>query len=83
MTQQLQITKVRTLKEKPEVAGIFGSYFTDHMFSMDYSAELGWHSKQLFLTHLRISPSARTALQPSSFEGLKHIMLTEKSHVPS
>ncbi|MEK4555969.1 branched-chain amino acid aminotransferase [Jeotgalicoccus sp. FSL K6-3177] len=74
MTQQLQITKARTLKEKPEVAGIpFGSYFTDHMFSMDYSAELGWHDASIVpYAPFEISPSAQALHYGQTvFEGLK------------
>lgn len=74
MTQQLQITKARTLKEKPEVAGIpFGSYFTDHMFSMDYSAELGWHNASIVpYAPFEISPSAQALHYGQTvFEGMK------------
>lgn len=74
MTQHLQITKARTLKEKPEVAGIpFGSYFTDHMFSMDYSAELGWHDASIIpYAPIEVSPSAQALHYGQTvFEGLK------------
>ncbi len=74
MTQHLQITKARTLKEKPEVAGIpFGSYFTDHMFSMDYSAELGWHNAAIVpYAPFEISPSAQALHYGQTvFEGMK------------
>src|SRR5699024_3061164 len=74
MTQQLQITKVRTLKEKPEVAGIpFGSYFSVHMFSMDYSAEIRCHNADMIhYEPLEVSPSAQALHYGQTvFEGLK------------
>lgn len=33
-------------KPDPENLG-FGQFFTDHMFSMDYSQEEGWHNKKI------------------------------------
>ena len=74
MTQQIQITKSQNLKEKPEVAGIpFGSYFTDHMFLMDYSAEMGWHDARIVpYAPFEISPSSQVLHYGQSvFEGLK------------
>ena len=64
----------KNLKEKPAPAELgFGTYFTDHMFIMDYSEEKGWHEP-------RIVPYQPIALDPSAmifhygqsvFEGLK------------
>jgi branched-chain amino acid aminotransferase len=74
MTQKLQFTKATTLKDKPEVAGItFGSYFTDHMFSMEFSAELGWHNAEIRpYAPIEISPSAQALHYGQTvFEGLK------------
>ena len=74
MTQQLQIIKSQNLKEKPEVAGIpFGSYFTDHMFIMDYTAEMGWHNASIVpYAPFEISPSAQALHYGQTvFEGLK------------
>lgn len=74
MTHHLQITKANTLKEKPEVAGIpFGSYFSDHMFSMDYSAEHGWHNAAIVpYAPIEISPSAQALHYGQTvFEGMK------------
>lgn len=74
MTHHLQITKANTLKEKPEVAGIpFGSYFSDHMFSMDYSAEHGWHNAAIIpYAPIEISPSAQALHYGQTvFEGMK------------
>ncbi len=70
----IKITKVTTPKEKPEASTLgFGQIFTDHMFIMDYSADIGWHNARIepfgeFLIH-----PASTVLHYGSeiFEGLK------------
>lgn len=61
-------------KERPDGSALgFGTIFTDHMFNMDYSPELGWHNP-------RIEPYGPIAMDPSTmvlhygqaiFEGLK------------
>lgn len=61
-------------KEKPDSSTLgFGKIFTDHMFVMDYSKEVGWHDA-------RIVPFERLSLHPAAtvlhygseiFEGLK------------
>ena len=66
--------RTKTPKTKPDYSHLgFGRYFTDHMFLMDYSRELGWHDP-------RIVPYAPLCLDPSCmvfhyaqemFEGLK------------
>lgn len=67
-----QKTTVCREKPKPEQL-VFGKYFTDHMFLMDYDEERGWHDA-------RIVPFAPLPLHPAStvlhygaevFEGLK------------
>ena len=70
----IRIERTPTPKQKPDYKKLgFGNYFTDHMFLMDYSTELGWHDP-------RIVPYAPIALDPSAmvfhyaqelFEGLK------------
>ena len=72
----MEISVMETEKKgkKPEDSKLgFGQYFTDHMFSMDYSQEKGWHDA-------RIEPYAEIALLPAAmvfhygqaiFEGLK------------
>lgn len=69
------IYQLKERKEKitlPEKLG-FGQYFTDHMFEMDYSDELGWHNAT-------IKPLSDIYLHPATsfihygqtiFEGLK------------
>ncbi len=72
----MEISVLETDKKgvKPEDSKLgFGQFFTDHMFSMDYSVEKGWYDA-------RIEPYAEIALLPSAmvlhygqaiFEGLK------------
>lgn len=70
----IKIEKTKTPKEKPDSSKLgFGRYFTDHMFVMDYSADIGWNDA-------RIVPYAPISLDPSAmvfhyaqelFEGLK------------
>ncbi len=71
----MQITKTLTTtpKAKPQGPLGFGKIFTDHMFIMDYSTELGWHDA-------RIVPYGEISLSPAAmvfhygqemFEGMK------------
>lgn len=70
----ISITKTTTPKQKPDTNGIpFGTYFSDHMFLMDYEAGKGWINP-------RIVPYAPISLDPASmvfhyaqeiFEGMK------------
>jgi branched-chain amino acid aminotransferase len=71
---ELTVTEAEKLKEKPDQSKLgFGTIFSDHMFSMDYTPDKGWHA-------FRIAPYAPMALEPSTmflhyaqgaFEGLK------------
>jgi branched-chain amino acid aminotransferase len=71
---QVTVTKSQNLNPKPDETNLgFGTIFTDHMFSMDYSVEKGWHDP-------RIEPYAAIPMDPSTmvlhygqgvFEGLK------------
>ena len=71
---EIKIERAKTLKEKPDQNNIgFGTYFTDHMFMMDYTEGIGWHDA-------RIVPYAPIAMDPATmvlhyaqetFEGLK------------
>ncbi|MCL2564460.1 MAG: branched-chain amino acid aminotransferase [Defluviitaleaceae bacterium] len=63
-----------TKKTKPDEANLgFGKYFTDHMFTMDYSDELGWHDPKITpYEPLQIEPAAMVFHYGQSvFEGLK------------
>ncbi|AEY66395.1 branched-chain amino acid aminotransferase [Clostridium sp. BNL1100] len=70
----ISITKTTSPKQKPDQNNLgFGSYFTDHMFIMDYTEGKGWHDP-------RIVPYAPLEMDPASmvlhygqaiFEGLK------------
>ena len=71
---EIKIERAKTLKEKPDQNNLgFGTYFTDHMFVMDYTEGIGWHDA-------RIVPYAPIAMDPATmvlhyaqetFEGLK------------
>lgn len=70
----LSISKTSKPKNRPDENKLgFGTYFTDHMFLMDYSKEKGWHNA-------RITPYGSLSMDPSTmvfhygqaiFEGLK------------
>ena len=72
--QTITITRTTAPKQKPDQSKLgFGTYFTDHMFLMDYDAGRGWHDP-------RIVPYGPIVLDPAAmclhygqevFEGLK------------
>jgi len=78
---EITVTEVEKRGTKPGDSELgFGQYFTDHMFSMDYSEEKGWHDA-------RIEPYAAIPLLPAAmvlhygqaiFEGLKAYRNTEE-----
>ena len=71
---KVTINNAEQLKAKPDETKLgFGTIFTDHMFSMDYSVEKGWHNP-------RIEPYGPLTMDPSTmvlhygqgvFEGMK------------
>jgi branched-chain amino acid aminotransferase len=71
---EITIKKADKLKNRPEDSALgFGTFFTDHMFNMDFSPEEGWHNP-------RIEPYGPFELDPATmvlhygqaiFEGLK------------
>ena len=71
---EIKFVKTTAPKKKPDPNELgFGKIFTDHMFVMDYSDDMGWHDA-------RIVPFANIELHPAStvlhygseiFEGLK------------
>lgn len=74
MKYEFPVTKTTNPKAKPDPNNLpFGSFFTDHMFVMDYDEGQGWHDG-------RIVPYAPIAIDPAAvvlhygqemFEGLK------------
>jgi branched-chain amino acid aminotransferase len=87
--ENIKITKTEHPKPKPPIEGIpFGTYFTDHMFLMDYVEGQGWINP-------RIVPYGPISLEPSAmvfhyaqeiFEGLKAYRTAQgasSSSVPS
>ncbi|MDF2535301.1 MAG: branched-chain amino acid aminotransferase, group [Bacillales bacterium] len=70
----IKITQVQERKEKQHSDNLgFGQTFTDHMFMMDFTEDIGWHDAQIL-------PYSPVALEPSAmvfhygqaiFEGLK------------
>ncbi len=71
---EIQIIKSQNLKSKPdENTLIFGKYFTDHMFMMDWNKEEGWHDAKIIpYAPLELSPAC-TCLHygQETFEGMK------------
>ena len=72
----MNITTIRTTnpKEKPDQNNLgFGKYFTDHMFTMDYSEEKGWHNAMITpFSDISISPAAMVFHYGQAlFEGMK------------
>ncbi len=74
MAVEITYKITETLKKHPEGSALgFGTFFTDHMFNMDYNPQDGWHNP-------RIEPYGPIAMEPSTmvlhygqaiFEGLK------------
>ena len=69
----IELIPTTTPKKKPSGSLGFGKFFTDHMFTMDYSVDVGWHNA-------RIVPYGEVGLLPSSavfhygqesYEGMK------------
>ena len=73
----MDIKITRTTSPRPKPADPtklgFGTVFTDHMFTMDYDVERGWHDAEIVpLQDLRIHPGAAVFHYGAEvFEGLK------------
>ena len=71
---EIKVTKTTNPKQKPDEGNLpFGTCFTDHMFTMDYTEGQGWHDAQIL-------PYGPISLEPACsvfhyaqevFEGLK------------
>jgi branched-chain amino acid aminotransferase len=60
MMTQIPVTQAKTLKPHPDESKLaFGVAFTDHMFSMDYDPDSGWHDP-------RIEPYGPLPVEPAS-----------------
>ena len=80
---QIDIIRTTNPRTKPEMKGIrFGTYFSDHMFLMNYTEGKGWYNP-------RIVPYGTIELEPSAmvfhyaqeiFEGMKAYR-TEKGNI--
>ena len=70
----ISITKTTTPRQKPDEKNLgFGKYMTDHMFTMDYDAEHGWHNAQIIpYGKIEVDPAAVVLhYAQETFEGLK------------
>ena len=72
--QSIEWIQTTAPKQKPDASTLgFGKIFTDHMFVMDYSPELGWHDAKIIpFGNISLHPAA-TVLHYGAeiFEGLK------------
>jgi branched-chain amino acid aminotransferase len=74
MSTKLEIVRAASLKNKFDEDKLgFGTYFTDHMFVMEYSGEAGWNSPMITpYEPLRLDPAAVIFHYGQTvFEGLK------------
>ncbi|WP_428908519.1 branched-chain amino acid aminotransferase [Niallia sp. Krafla_26] len=72
--EQLTIIQTENHKQKPDFEHLeFGKEFTDHMFVMDYTTDLGWHDARIIpYQPLSLDPSAMVFHYGQTvFEGLK------------
>ncbi|MBP1970712.1 branched-chain amino acid aminotransferase [Virgibacillus natechei] len=79
-SQTIQVDHCAVRKEKPKSDQLdFGRIFTDHMFIMDYSDDLGWHDPRIEpYQQLSIDPSAMVFHYGQSvFEGMKAYLTAE------
>lgn len=71
---KIEKTFAKTLKPKPDPTTLgFGQVFTDHMFVMDYSLEMGWSDPRIIPYQSFSMDPATTVLHygQAVFEGLK------------
>lgn len=74
MYGEIKVTQVSSRKPKPDYNNLgFGKYFTDHMFTMDFSDEKGWHNPEICpYGNLELAPSAMVLHYGQAvFEGMK------------
>lgn len=74
MGMTIEVVRSTTCATKPESANLgFGNYFTDHMFTMDYTEGQGWHQPKIGpLQNISLHPAAKVLHYGQSvFEGMK------------
>ena len=74
MNNNFSITLTKNPKAKPDPDKLpFGKIFTDHMFTMDYDPQKGWHDgKVIPYAPLELDPAASVFhYGQEMFEGLK------------
>ncbi len=72
--EKISVKKVKNRKERPDDSELgFGQTFTDHMFTMDYNEEKGWHDPRIIpYQPLEVDPAAAFChYGQTTFEGLK------------
>ena len=72
--ENISIEKTTAPKEKPNANGIpFGTYFSDHMFLMNYDEGQGWHDPRIVpYGDLHLSPASMVLHYAQEiFEGMK------------
>lgn len=77
----IHIEKTTNPKEKPASNQlVFGKYFTDHMFILDYEEEKGWHSARIVpYQPITLDPAARVFHYGQTvFEGLKAYLTADQ-----
>lgn len=70
----ISLEKATRLKDKPSLENLgFGKYFTDHMFTMQWSRAAGWHNSRICQYQPFTMDPASTVLHygQAIFEGLK------------
>ncbi|MBC2705627.1 branched-chain amino acid aminotransferase [Desulfobacula sp.] len=78
---EIRVTQAKTNRTRPKDSDLgFGQVFTDHMFVMDYSEDIGWHDPRIEpYADLSISPSAMVLHYGQAiFEGLKAYKTLDK-----
>ncbi|GBG55945.1 branched-chain-amino-acid aminotransferase 2 [Sporomusaceae bacterium FL31] len=71
---EITVVKKETLGVLPDQNALgFGTYFTDHMFEMDYNPQEGWHNPRIVPYHEFSVNPANTTLHYGQgiFEGMK------------
>lgn len=74
MVAKFEVVERNELKQKPDQDNLsFGIHFTDYMFAMDYSEEVGWHNKKIVpYEDIPMSPASQVLHYGQAvFEGLK------------